>query len=113
MSNPNEPGPAPDATTGQDSKDGAGEAAKRTETSAYQAPYHPYEKSRVPGEYLVAFRPGYTLTEHFKFLGREFELITPFNSGYAAALDDLLFDAVRRDPGVEFMEDNVSGEWED
>ena len=115
MSKANEPGPAQDAAISQVGQNDAGEAAKHTETSAYKAPYHPYEKSRVPGEYMVAFRPGYTLAEHFAFPGCKFEVKSHFiiSGGYSTALDDQTFDAVRRDPGVEFIEDNTFGKLED
>ncbi len=77
----------------------------------YQAPYHAYEPS-VPGVFLVSFRPGYTLAEHSAYLGGDLKLRNQFQSGYCAVLDDQTVDAVRRDPGVKYIEDNTSGELE-
>ena len=58
----------------------------RAEKGVYQAPYTPYEKCRIPGAYLIGFHPG-----------------------YGADLDDQLFNAVRRDPSVRLVEDDVFG----
>jgi len=49
------------------------------------------------------------MEKHFAFLGRTFE-VTTLNEGYFAELDDELFNAVRTDPGVEFIEDDTFGE---
>lgn len=81
---------------------------QRAEASAYQAPYTSHEKCRIPGSYLVGFHTGHTIAKHFAFLGREFEVI-PFKTGYGADLDDQLFNAIRHDPGVRGVEDDVSG----
>lgn len=81
-------------------------------TDAYQASYHHHDGHAVPGVYMVKFHLGHTITKHFAFLGREFDL-TSLGEGYYANLDDQLFDAVRRDPGVEFIEDDVVGERDD
>lgn len=109
MSQSNEPEQTPDGPKNQDSKEYPGEAVKHTETTAHQAPYYSNEKWRVPGEYIVVFHPGYTLTEHFAFLGLDFDPICRYNSGYAAALDDQMFNAIRYDPGVKYIHDNYSG----
>ena len=81
----------------------------------YQAAYYPnvdYPQYALPGSYLISFYPGHTVAQHFAFVGREFGL-TELNNGYFADLSDELFNAVRRDPGVDFIEDNVGGEIED
>lgn len=78
-------------------------------TNVYMAPYFPHERSRVPGEYIVMFHPGYTLDDHFAFLGLEFEVHTPFQDWYGAKLDDQIFNAIRHDPGVAFVEDDAVG----
>lgn len=75
---------------------------------AYQAPYYRNE-CPIPGCYIVSFHPGHTIAKHFAFLGREFNP-TALKQGYFADIDDELFDAVRSDPGLEFIEDNTSGE---
>ena len=82
---------------------------KTTTTTAYEAPYYPYERSRVPGMYMVAFHRGHTIERHFAFLGREFEFIALGDIGYGASLDDQLFNAIRCDPGIRFVEDNSKG----
>ena len=41
--------------------------------AAYEAPYF-RQRSRVPDEYIVAFRPDHTIAKHFAFLGCEFEV---------------------------------------
>ncbi len=75
------------------------------------APYHhaPDPEARCPGEYAVLFKPGHTLAKHFAFLGFEFEIMFKLNMGYAARMDDQLFNAVRYDPGVKFIEENSCG----
>jgi hypothetical protein len=110
MSKPNDTRPPADATT-QHGYGDPDEAAKHTEASAYEAPYHHHEKTRVPGQYIVVFHPNHTLANHFAVVGYEFELIYSFSShgGYIAALDERMFDTVRRDHGVKFIEDNVGG----
>ena len=78
----------------------------------YQAPYYHYEEGVVPGQYIVMFYKGHTLAKHFTFLGREFDLMCTYTPdwGYCADLDDQLFDVVRRDPGVELVQDNFNFE---
>ena len=79
-------------------------------TNCYVAPYHRHERNRVPGEYMVFFHPGHTIDEHFAFLGLEFEVPSACESWYGVDLDDdQLFNAIRHDPGVAFIEDNMSG----
>lgn len=80
----------------------------RAETGAYQAPYTPHEECRIPGAYLVGFHPGHTIAKHFAFLGLKFE-VKPFKTGYGADLTDQLFNAVRCDPRVRHVEDDVFG----
>ena len=80
----------------------------RAKTGSYQALYTPHEKCRIPGAYLVGFHPSHTIAKHFAFLGLEFEVI-PFKTGYGADLDDQLFNAIRHDPGVRHVEDDVFG----
>lgn len=84
------------------------EAPQDAATTTYQAPHHKYAHN-VPGSYLVKLRGRYSISKHYQFLGRKFELIVLKGSGYFANMDDELLDAVRRDPGVEFVEDNVYG----
>lgn len=110
MSKPNEPGPASNVAISQDSQADLGKAAGHAETTIYQAPYYPYEEYRLPGQYCVSFQPGYTLAEHFAFLGFEFEPTSQLNNRYYAALDDQAFNAIRCDPGVSFIEDDVFSE---
>ena len=109
MSQSNEPRRTPDAARNQDSNECPSEAAKHTETSAYQAAYYSNEKRRIPGEYVVVFHDGYTLAEHFTFLGLEFNPMYKYNDGHGAVLDKHLFSAVRYDPGVKYIQDNYSG----
>lgn len=75
---------------------------------AYLAPYYPHENA-VAGVYIVSFNDGYDMDKHFAFLGQKFDF-TSLNGGYFAEMDDELFNAVRRDPGVEFIENDVAGE---
>lgn len=82
---------------------------EHSDSTGYQAPYHqidpPYQD-----HYVIAFKPGYTLSEHFVFLGKEIDIEGTLNKGYYAKLDRELFEAVRRDPGVKLIEDNTLGE---
>ena len=77
-----------------------------TETEPFQAPYYLHENCRVPGGYIIAFRHGHTIEKHFACLGHEFE-VTSLDNGYCAVLDDQLFNALRYDPGVKLVENNV------
>ncbi|KAK3702226.1 hypothetical protein LTR37_015058 [Vermiconidia calcicola] len=83
------------------------EAAQPT---VYQAEYHPDEENRIPRSYLIEFHPGHTIAKHFAFLGREFDL-TALDQGYFAedVVDDDLFNLIRRDPGVKYIEDDCLG----
>ena len=108
MSQSNEHRRTPDAARNQDSN----KAAQHAETSAYQAPYYAYETCRIPGEYIVVFHDGYTIAEHFTFLGLEYTMKLKLYAGYAAVLDEQLFNAVRYDPGVKYIQDNYTGELE-
>lgn len=109
MSNQNEAGSTHKLASGQESQQKSGEANQHTTTSVYQATYHSYGRNAVPGIYIVQFYPGHTIAKHFAFLGREFE-VHSLLEGYWADVDDEIFNAIRCDPGVEFVEDNVSGE---
>jgi hypothetical protein len=106
MSKPNTPSPALHAATGQHSLEDLGKAGKHSETSVYRAPYN-RNKQPIPGQYIVTFRPGYMLAEHFAFLGFKIEVTRELDRKYLAALNDQVFNAVRYDPGVEFIEDDV------
>ena len=106
MSSQNVSGSAHNAVSEQQS---TGEAPQHATATAYQATYYHHEENRVPGVYIIEFYPKHTLEKHFAFLGRKF-VVTTLNEGYFADLDDELFNAIRRDPGVEYMEDNTSGE---
>ena len=109
MSRSNEPRQTPDTARNQDSNACPSEAAEHTEKKAYQAPYYPFETCRVPGVYIVAFHDGYTLAEHSTFLGLKFNPMFKYIQGYAAVLDTHLFNAVRCDPGVKYIQDNYTG----
>ena len=112
MSSHNVSASTPDAASKpeQDSQQNVSEAAQRTAPNAYQAPYYYYGKDAMPGIYMVRFHLGHTIAKHFAFIGREFDLTDLGGDGYGANLNDELLNAVRQDPGVEFVEDNVSGE---
>jgi hypothetical protein len=98
---------ASDAVLKQTSQQPQSEVAPHTRTP-YQAAYIPHDWP-MRGRYFVAFYPGHTIEKHFAFLQREFEVNTFDVGGYTAQLDDQLFNAVRCDPGVEFVEDNFTG----
>lgn len=110
MSNQTESNSNVDAAPQQDRQQTTGEALQDATTTTYLAPHHRHEECRVPGIYLVEFRRGHTIAKHFEFLGREFEL-TALDSGYFANMDDQLLNNVRRDPRVEFVEDDFVGSW--
>jgi hypothetical protein len=61
------------------------------------------QDNKVKDSYVVIFNDGYTLEKHFKFLGRKFE-VDDILSGYGADLPPDLFDKVRTDCGVRFVE---------
>lgn len=82
-----------------------------TQTKDYQAPHLRHEENAVPQSYIVIFHPDHNVASHLAFLGRDFRL-APISRGYCADdVDDHLLSAIRRDPGVEYVEDNTSGEW--
>lgn len=85
---------------------------EQSKSIGYQAPYHQND-SPYQDHYIIAFKPGHSLSKHFVFLGQEIEIEGTLNEGYYAKLDRELFEAVRRDPGVELIEDNTLGEWDD
>jgi len=91
-------------------------ALSTTSGDIHKAPYYWHEEDAIPGSYIVPFHREHTLDDHFDFVGRRFELIELpdqstdlYSDGYIAELDDRLFDAVRRDPSVIFVEDNTHG----
>jgi len=53
---------------------------------------------------------GHTVAQRFAFLGKEHKVEFTLNEGYVAVLDRELLDAVRRDPGVRYVEDDTLGE---
>ncbi|OQO00842.1 hypothetical protein B0A48_13529 [Cryoendolithus antarcticus] len=77
-------------------------------SAGYSAPYRQNE-SPYDDHYIIAFKAGYTLDKHFAFVGKVFDIEGTLDEGYYAKLDRALFDNVRRDPGVELIEDNVLG----
>ena len=81
-------------------------------STGYRAPYQRNEDA-YENNYIVAFDDGYTLAQHFAFLGREIRIEGELNEGYFAEMDRDLFDAVRRDPGVRFIEDDTLGSREE
>jgi hypothetical protein len=64
----------------------------------------------VPGSYMVRFHVGHTIAWHFVFVDREFGPTDFRGYGYGSTLNDELLEAVRQDPVVEFLENNLSGE---
>ncbi|KAF2420699.1 hypothetical protein EJ08DRAFT_738504 [Tothia fuscella] len=73
------------------------------------APYTPATEYIIPNSYMVNFTLPYTIHEHFKFLGKEFDH-TPFSTGYGATFPDSgLLDLIRSDCKVNLVVDNVSG----
>ncbi|KAK6420143.1 hypothetical protein LTR95_016976 [Oleoguttula sp. CCFEE 5521] len=70
------------------------------------APYHRNEGA-YEDHYIIEFKRGHTLAQHFVFVGKRFEIEGTLDEGYYAKLDRELLDAVRRDPGVEFIEDDT------
>jgi hypothetical protein len=88
-----------------------GEETQPTSQGAYRAPWYRHPPDNVPGSYFVAFYAGHTIARHFEAIGRAFD-VTASDGGYGAALDDQLLSAVRSDPGVMFVEDNVRGKAE-
>ena len=86
-------------------------SSDQSESTEYQAPYDQNEDP-YQDHYIICFKRGHTVAKHFAFLGKEIEIEGILNKGYYAELDRELFDAVRRDPGVELIEDNTLGdEW--
>jgi len=75
-----------------------------------QAPYHRSGSNLIEDTYLVRFRKGHTLEDHYKFLGRNIsENATLFKNlpiigGYHARLDAYtVHDLIRYDPGVSLV----------
>nr|OQO04078.1 hypothetical protein B0A51_17939 [Rachicladosporium sp. CCFEE 5018] len=84
--------------------------SSRDAPAAYQALYHQQE-SPLEDHYMIAFRSGHTLAAHFASVGKDFRIQGELDEGYYAKLDRELFEAVRRDPGVELVEDDSLGEF--
>ena len=72
-----------------------------------EAKYYKHD-SNVKDRYLVVLRDDYTLEEHYKFVGQKFEA-NDILCGYVADLSSDLFDKVRTDCGVQFVEDDFTG----
>lgn len=89
---------------------GKDEAAQQSVAPGYLAPYDRNERYAVPDIYIVGFNPGHTIAKHFAFIGHEFPVTELDGIGYFATMDKKLLDAIRRDPGVECVEDNCYGE---
>lgn len=85
-------------------------SSDKSESTEYYAPYQRNE-SPFQDHYIIAFKQGHTLAKHFAFLSKEFVIEGTLNEGYFAKLDRELLEAIRRDPGVEMIEDNTLGEW--
>lgn len=73
-------------------------AASRLVSTHSLAPLHEEgDPDQVPGQYIVAFKPGYTVEEHWQNIGRNVSSFPEFVhydelSGYAAEMvSDLLF----------------------
>lgn len=64
--------------------------------------------TKIPDQYIVMFRPGYTLQEHFETIGIDLSTKTGFDIyqyGYSAEIDNATLNSnVRPDPGVLFIE---------
>ena len=86
-------------------------AQRKPSDGMYRAPYY-HNEGAIPGSYIIRFHLGHTVSKHFAVVGRDFGL-TKLSNGYFADLDDELFDAVRGDPGVKYVEDNTRGEFDD
>lgn len=80
----------------------------QNESTGYQAPYNQIDPP-FQDHYIITFKPSHTLAKHFAFLGKEIELEGTLDEGYYAKLDRELFEAVRRDQGVKFIEDDTLG----
>ena len=101
-------GPPPYAANTKNAQQWSCNTNPRAETDAHWAPYTPAGKWRVPGSYIIMFHPGHKIEKQFAFLGLEFE-VKSWKAGYCAALDDQLFNAIRYDPGVSYVEDDTFG----
>lgn len=68
------------------------------------------DDDRIQTEYIVLFEPGYTLREHFQWIGTDLSNATGFLSfggGYGAELENLTLNSlVRMDPCVLLVETN-------
>lgn len=91
-------------------------AAATASATSYLAPYFPHREGAVPDVYIITFHQHHTLSAHLAFLSSQgYTLnpadLTPLDTGYFACIPPAaVFEAVRRDPGVEFIEDDVVGE---
>ena len=72
--------------------------------------------TRIPDEYIVYFKPDYTLEQHFETIGKDLStsrgfVDMDFLPGYIAPIDDeTLNEKVRRDPGVRLVENDHKAE---
>ena len=73
------------------------------------APYYAYKRNRTPGCYIVLFTLGHTLEKHFVFIGIEFEVKFAFEDWYTTNLSDQSVTAIRLDPGVALVEEDMTG----
>ncbi|KAL9090310.1 MAG: hypothetical protein Q9165_005343 [Trypethelium subeluteriae] len=87
-------------------------ASPPEDTNAQEkAPYNRPCDQLVDNEYIVKFRPGHTLEEHFNVIGRNltteaerFRWMATF-PGYSLRIDsDTIENLVRRDPEVDYVE---------
>lgn len=81
--------------------------------STYTAPYFTHGADAVEREYMITFRKGHDIEKHFAHIGRRVEVLDlgePNGRDYSAKLDEELLAAVRRDPGVEMVEQDSYGE---
>ena len=93
--------------------------------SSYQADFHcgGPDKYKVPDSYAVFLHPGYSLSQHKRFLGDDIDLdaqithLFPgddrFPTNYYADLDHEMLESVRRDWGVDFVECNGRAYFDD
>ncbi|KAK5710424.1 hypothetical protein LTR17_018872 [Elasticomyces elasticus] len=96
------------AAEAQTAKAQASGSSDRNENTRYQAPYQRNDGA-YEDHYIVAFKQNHTLAKHFAFLGKELEIEGSIDDGYYAKLDRELFETVRRDPSVDWIEDDTFG----
>ncbi|OQO00841.1 hypothetical protein B0A48_13528 [Cryoendolithus antarcticus] len=79
--------------------------ARQTCEAPYQRNDGAYE-----GHYIVEFADGYTLDDHFRFLGGAFAVEGTLDEGYYTSMSGNLLAKVRSDCNVTLVEDNTLGE---